>query len=244
MRVALERRWTKTSYILVGGYLDYVSLSEKEAVNPESTPVGEKLNLFIPTGLVAASIDRSNDVLDPTRGWRVQFRAEPTWVTGDRSVAYVKALAQVSGYLPVTANDATVLAARFEVGSILGGNIPGVPGDRRFYSGGGGSVRGFAYQAVGPRLSDNTPEGGLSLVEASFEVRHRLNAQWGVVAFVDAGSLGTTSAPDFRTGSIGAGVGVRYDLGFGPLRLDIATPLTPRKGDAPVQVYISLGQSF
>jgi translocation and assembly module TamA len=119
-----------------------------------------------------------------------------------------------------------------------------VPGDRRFYSGGGGSVRGFAYQAVGPRLSDNTPEGGLSLVEASFEVRRRLNAQWGVAAFVDAGSVGTTSAPDFRNGSVGAGVGVRYNLGFGPLRLDVATPLTPHKGDAPVQVYISLGQSF
>jgi translocation and assembly module TamA len=244
MRVALERRWTKTSYVIVGGYLNYVSLSQKEAVNPESTPVGVKLNLFIPTGLVAATIDRSNDVLDPTRGWRVRVRAEPTWVTGDRSVAYVKAQAQVSGYLPVTANDATVLAARFELGSILGGNIPDVPGDRRFYSGGGGSVRGFAYQAVGPRLSDNTPEGGLSLVEAAFEVRRRLSARWGVAAFVDAGSVGTTSAPDFRHGSIGAGVGVRYDLGFGPLRLDVATPLTPHHGDAPVQIYISLGQSF
>jgi translocation and assembly module TamA len=105
-------------------------------------------------------------------------------------------------------------------------------------------VRGFAYQAVGPRLSDNTPEGGLSLAEASFEVRHRLSAQWGVVAFLDAGSVGSTSAPDFRNGGVGAGVGVRYDFGFGPLRLDVAAPLNPRQGDAPVEVYISIGQSF
>jgi translocation and assembly module TamA len=244
IRAAVERHWTKTTYVTLGAYLDYVALSESEAINPEGTPVGEKLKLLIPTGLVAFALDRSNDVLDPTRGWRFQIRAEPTWVTGDRSVTYLKTQAQISGYLPVTANDGTVLAGRFELGSILGGDIPAVPADRRFYSGGGGSVRGFGYQAVGPRLSNNTPEGGLSLAEASFEVRRKINARWGVVAFVDAGSVGLTQAPDFRTGSIGAGVGVRYNLGFGPLRLDLATPLNPRQGDSPVEVYISIGQSF
>jgi len=193
---------------------------------------------------VALAVDRSNDILDPTRGWRFQIRAEPTWVMGDRQITYLKTQAQVSGYLPVTANDGTVLAGRLEVGSILGGAIPAVPADRRFYSGGGGSVRGFAYQAVGPRLSNNQPEGGLSLAEASFEVRRRITDKWGVVAFVDAGSVGLGQAPDFHTGSVGAGVGVRYNLGFGPLRLDIATPLNPREGDSPVEVYISIGQSF
>ena len=244
VRVAVERHWTKTTFLTLGGYLDYVSLAEKDEVNPDSLPVGEHLNLLIPTVLVAFNLDRSNDVLDPTRGWRFQIRAEPTYVTGDRSVAYVKTFAQVSGYLPFGPRDGTVLAGRLALGSILGGNIPAVPADRRFYSGGGGSVRGFGYQAVGPRLSDNTPEGGLSLAEASLEVRHRLNARWGVVAFVDAGSVGTSTAPDFKDVSYGVGVGVRYDLGFGPLRLDIATPLNPRHGDAAIQLYISIGQSF
>jgi translocation and assembly module TamA len=244
IRAAVERHWTKTTFATLGLYLDYVSLSESTAVNPEETPVGEKLKLLIPTGLVAFALDRSNDILDPTRGWRFQVRAEPTWVTGDRQIAYLKTQAQVSGFLPVTANDGTVLAGRLEFGSILGGAIPAVPADRRFYSGGGGSVRGFAYQAVGPRLSNNLPEGGLSLAEASFEVRRRITDKWGVVAFVDAGSVGLSQAPDFRTGSVGAGVGVRYNLGFGPMRLDIATPLNPRPGDSPVEVYISIGQSF
>ena len=101
----MERHWTKTTYVTLGVYLDYVSLSTVNAVNPESTPVGEKLNLFIPTGLVAFALDRSNDVLDPTRGWRAQFRAEPTLVTGTREVDYIKMIGQVSGYLPVTAED-------------------------------------------------------------------------------------------------------------------------------------------
>jgi len=171
-------------------------------------------------------------------------RILPTWVTGDRNLVYLTTQAQASGYLPLDSNADTVLAARIKLGSILGGDLPGVPADRRFYSGGGGSVRGFAYQAVGPRLSDNTPEGGLSLAETSFEVRRMITARWGVVAFVDAGSVGVTEAPDFTNVSTGVGVGVRYDLGFGPLRFDIATPLDPREGDSAVQVYLSIGQSF
>jgi len=154
----------------------------------------------------------------------------------------VKVQAQASGYWPV--GPGTVLAARVKVGSILGGSIPEVPTDRRFFAGGGGSVRGFSYQGVGPQLSDGTPTGGLSLFESSFEVRQHVSGPWGVAAFVDAGSLGQIVVPNFNHVSIGAGVGVRYDLGFGPIRVDVATPLNREHGDPVVQVYLSIGQSF
>jgi translocation and assembly module TamA len=238
------RRFTKTTSVSLGGAFDYDATREKDAVNPLATPVGENLKLLITTGLAAFTLDRSNDPLDPTRGWRIDARAEPTWITGDRDLVYLKAETQMSGYVPLDAEAETVLAARVRMGSILGGEIPDVPADRRFYAGGGGSVRGYSYQAVGPRLSDNTPAGGLSLVESSFEVRRRLNARWGLVAFVDTGSVGGAEAPQFRGFSTGVGVGVRYNLGFGPFRLDLATPLNPRQGDGPIQVYLSIGQSF
>jgi len=244
VRMDVERHYTKTTFITLGGAFDFVSTREKTEVNPQATPVGVDLNLFITTTLAAFTLDRSNDVLDPTRGWRLDMRAEPTWIAGDRDLVYLKTQAQASAYLPLDATAATVIAGRLKLGSILGGSIPDVPADRRFYAGGGGSVRGYGYQAVGPRLSDNTPEGGLSLFESSIEVRRRLTRQWGIVAFVDAGSVGTGTAPQFRDFSTGVGIGVRYNLGFGPLRLDIATPLNPRQGDGPVQVYVSIGQSF
>jgi len=244
VRLDVERHYTKTTFITLGGYFDYTAIREKSAINPLATPVGEDLKLFITTGLAAFTLDRSNDPLDPTRGWRLDMRAEPTWITGDRDLAYLKTQAQASGYLPIGADARNVIAARVRIGSILGGELPDVPADRRFYGGGGGSVRGYGFQAVGPRLSDNTPEGGLSLVETSLEIRHRLTSQWGVVAFIDSGSVGGASTPDFRDFSTGVGVGVRYNLGFGPFRLDIATPLNPRLGDGRVQVYLSIGQSF
>ena len=119
-----------------------------------------------------------------------------------------------------------------------------VPSDRLFYSGGGGSVRGFEYQGVGPRLPDNTPRGGLSLFETSVEIRRNVWRNFEAVAFVDAGAIGFQPTPDFNNLRYGAGIGVRYRLPFGPIRADIAFPLDRRDGDADFQIYVSIGQAF
>lgn len=206
------------------------------------TPLGRDLITF--TGLADAQLDRSDAPLDPRRGWRVSARLEPTFLTGDGAFAYLKVQGQVSGYLPFDPKGDTVLAARVHLGSITNGVESDIPAPQRFFAGGGGSVRGFGYQEVGPRLADNTPEGGLSLAEASAELRHRLSNEWGLVAFVDAGTVGTNTLPNFRDSSVGAGIGVRYNLGFGPIRVDLATPLTTRHGEPPLQIYVSIGQSF
>ncbi len=137
-----------------------------------------------------------------------------------------------------------MIAARVKLGGIAGGNIPGVPAQDRFYAGGGGSVRGYGYQLVGPRYPDNTPEGGVSLFETSVELRRKLTGAWSVAAFADAGSVGLHPYPEFREPAVGVGIGVRYNLGFGPIRVDVATPLNPRRGDSAVQLYLSIGQSF
>jgi translocation and assembly module TamA len=243
VRVDVVRRFDKTNAITLGVSLDYASTREKTAINLLATPVGENLNLAIATLKTGFTLDRSNSILNPTRGWRLDAEADPTFITGDRTLGYLKTQGQLSGYAPL-GGGWPVLAARLKLGSIWGGSIPDVPADRRFFAGGGGSVRGYGYQEVGPRLSDNTPEGGLSLTEASIELRQALTRRWGLVAFADAGEIGSTDMPAFDALAYGVGLGVRYDLGFGPLRLDLATPLNPRAGDSRVQVYISIGQAF
>lgn len=236
----VQRRFGKTSYVTVGGSLDYSQTDELQAKTLR--PFGRDLVTIAALGALA--LDRSDDPLDPKRGWRVEGRLEPTLIAGSDTLPYLKAQAQATAYMPFGAKARTVVAGRVKVGSIVGGLIPEVPASRRFYSGGGGSVRGYAYQGIGPRLSDNTPAGGLSLTEASVELRQKLTARWGVVAFLDAGSIGSDPTPSFKDLSVGAGVGVRYDLGFGPIRADIAVPLNKRQGDPSFQVYLSIGQSF
>src|SRR5690606_4746563 len=167
-----------------------------------------------------------------------------TYVTGEDSVGFLRAQGQVSAYLPVEDDARTVIAGRVRLGSIVGGSIQAIPSDRLFYSGGGGSVRGFSYQGVGPRLADNTPLGGLSLFEASLEARRRFGDRWGGAVFVDAGSVGQDEIPAFDDLRYGVGFGVRYNLPFGPIRADIAFPVNKHEGDPDFQIYISIGQAF
>jgi translocation and assembly module TamA len=209
---------------------------------------GVLLHRVRPLATVATSIqyswDRSNDILNPKQGWRFEVQAEPTISAGSGPIAYVRAQAQASAYQPFDMAGDTVLAERVHVGSILNGSIPAIPASRRFYSGGGGSVRGYGYQEVGPRFPDNSPAGGVSLIETSVELRRKVFGPFGMAMFVDSGVLSTEHSFDFNAAQTGVGVGLRYDLGFAPLRADIAVPLQRRTGDSSVQIYLSIGQSF
>ncbi len=243
----VTRRWGHNAifgltgtYFTWGGSLDVGRTSEVRIGT--LTPLGRDIVTL--AGLADMALDRSDDPLDPRRGWRVSARVEPTLLTGVGTLPYLKVQSQVSAYLPFGPQADTVLAGRVHLGSILNGTVAEIPAPQRFYAGGGGSVRGFGFQEVGPRLADNTPQGGLSLLEGSVELRHWLNDRWGIVGFVDAGAVGGAQFPNFRELSIGAGLGLRYNLGFGPIRIDVATPLTSRRGQAPFQAYVSIGQSF
>jgi translocation and assembly module TamA len=243
----LTRRWGRNAtFGLTGTYFTWgasLDLSHTSEVKIGSlTSLGR--DLVTVAGLADMALDRSDDPLDPKHGWRISARVEPTLLTGDGVLPYLKLQSQLTGYLPFDVKGDTVLAGRVHLGSITNGSVADIPAPQRFYAGGGGSVRGFGFQEVGPRLADNTPQGGLSLAEGSVELRHRLTDRWGLVAFVDAGTVGGKQLPTFQDLSVGAGLGVRYNLGFGPIRVDFATPVTSRRGQAPFQVYVSIGQSF
>ncbi len=240
----LQQRIGKTSWFSYGVGLDAGRYDENRFDPVTGAPVKFERELIILTGRGSAYLDHSNDPLDPTTGWRLTTSVQPTAVSGEDSTVFLRAEAQATAYLPVQDNARTVLAGRVRLGSIMGGEELTVPSDRLFYSGGGGSVRGYEYQGVAPRLPDNTPRGGLSLFEASAEVRRNLFRNFQGVVFVDAGSVGFDQAPDFSNMRYGAGFGLRYKLPFGPIRADIAFPIDKREGDADFQVYVSIGQAF
>jgi translocation and assembly module TamA len=137
-----------------------------------------------------------------------------------------------------------VLAGRLALGGILGATADEIPPDWRFYAGGGGSVRGYPFQSIGPETAAGTPAGGTSLLEASLELRQRIGERWGGVVFVDAGSVSDQGALGSEGLAVGVGAGVRWFTPVGPVRFDLATPLDPGDGDAPVQLYIGIGQAF
>jgi len=192
-----------------------------------------------------ATLDGSDDLLDPRSGYRVTFFAEPeaSRTLGEVS-PYLRARTDAS-YYQLVGN--TVVAARFAVATVVGADLADIAPSRRLYSGGGGSVRGFGFQAIGPRNEFDEPEGGRSLLEAAIEARIPTGLFDGaleVVPFFDLGSISNETRPDLDVVRAGAGVGVRYKTSFGPIRVDVGVPLNPTAFDAPVVVYVSLGQAF
>ena len=191
-----------------------------------------------------ARFDKTDSLLDPRSGWRANARVEPSYTFGDETSPYVRMVGQVSTYIPFDDKRRYVLAGRLKAGAVVGASVAQLPVDTRFYAGGGGSVRGYSYQGIGPRAADGTPLGGTSVIEASIEARYAWRPNIGFVAFVDAGNVSTEQFSDFGDARYGAGLGVRYTTPAGPIRLDVAAPLNPTDFDDPVQIYISIGQAF
>ena len=185
--------------------------------------------------------DRSDSLLDPTRGFRAQILVQPEGALSDGFRPYVRSQLDGSAYYPV--GDSLVIAGRARIGSTLGIDRFNLAPSRRFYAGGGGSVRGFGFQQLGPKDPDDRPLGGLSLTEAAAEVRYRFG-DFGVVGFVDMGQVYEERVPSFRGLRTGVGIGGRYYTNFGPLRVDVATPLGRRPGESRFNIYISIGQAF
>ncbi len=216
---------------------------------------------FFIGGLIGSvGYDRSNSLLDPTRGFRLSARVNPEASLRDGSEFYLRTQVDGSYYQPI--GEDFVIAARARLGSIFGIARDRLAPSRRFYSGGGGSVRGFAFQELGPHITvpnpafdpaEDDPEevpptlslpvGGRGLTEFAIEGRYRFG-NYGIVAFVDAGSVTEKEYPTFDDMRFGIGVGGRLYTNFGPLRLDIATPIGRREGEGLISVYVSIGQAF
>lgn len=219
------------------------TLGAASEVTREEDAFEERDQQILSTSL-GVRLDYANDPLDATKGWRIDARGEPGVVIGDREAQYLSLNGQISAYQPIDRKQHFVIATRLRSGFVYGAALSDLPVSRRFFAGGGGSARGFEFQSVGPRDEDGTPTGGRGLLEVSGELRWRREGPLGFVAFFDGASVTENEGVSLNDVRYSAGLGVRYDTVIGPLRFDIATPLDPRDGDAPIQLYVSVGQAF
>lgn len=221
--------------------VDYGLSLERSRIEEDGTE--ERFTLVgIPLG---ASLDTSNDLLNPTRGGRTRLKFTPYLESLGSTLSFYSTSLRHSQYLALDEKGDLVLAARAGIGSIVGASTSNLPADKRFYAGGSGSVRGYALQSVGPLDASNEPTGGSALLDFGMELRWRVYGDFGIVPFIDAGQVYDQEVPNFDEElQWAAGLGFRYFTAIGPIRADIAFPLNPRDSDDIFQVYFSLGQAF
>lgn len=209
---------------------------EDDGIEKRFTLVG------IPLGV---TLDTSNDLLNPTDGGRTRLRFIPYLETLGSTQSFYSVSLRHSEYLALDSEGDLVLAGRAGIGSTVGASTGNLPADKRFYAGGSGSVRGYAFQSVGPLDSADEPIGGSSLLDFAMELRWRVFGDFGVVPFVDAGQVYDQETPSLDEElQWAAGLGLRYFTAIGPIRADVAIPLNPRDSDESFQLYFSLGQAF
>jgi translocation and assembly module TamA len=225
-------------------YAENLNYSLSGFTSYSETRDGTGLRVFRLVGLnTEVSLDRRDTPLDAASGYFLRATLTPMREfsfgnTGLRTELEARA------YYGFAQDDQFVLAGRFYAGSLSGMPIAQSPTDLLFFSGGDGSVRGYEYQSRGITLGGGF-SGGASMLTLNAELRMKINADFGAVAFFDAGAVGASSVPGLSAGlHSGAGIGLRYNTGLGPLRLDIARGFDRRPGDAGFGIYIGLGQAF
>jgi translocation and assembly module TamA len=235
---------------------ELIATNENEARFP---PLSIADAFFLAGVTAQLGYDGSNSLLDPTRGFRLLGRTNPEVSLREPTQPYIRNIVEGSVYYPVS--DQLVIASRARAGSIYGAELAELAPSRRLYAGGGGSVRGFGFQELGPKVEianpkfdptdpdekdDPTifvPTGGRSLVEFAIEARYRFG-NFGVVPFVDVGQVYDSRFPTLSNLRFGVGIGGRVYTNFGPLRFDVAMPIGRKEGESKYAVYVSIGQAF
>ncbi len=187
--------------------------------------------------------DARDNKFNPTEGYRATLAATPSYEAFNGTI-FSSFEGSISGYQAIGQEDNVVFAGKVAAGFLVGGELQDIPATRRFFAGGGGSVRGYGYQEISPYDADNEATGGKSYVTASLEARVRITDTIGIVPFIDVGTVSADTFPDFGDFRAGAGVGIRYATPFGPLRLDFAVPLNKYENGTAYGIYAGIGQSF
>lgn len=196
-------------------------------------------HLMVP---IALTWDRRDAALNPTEGTFLRAEAMP-FAGLDGSASGARGYLDARAYRSIGDKNAVTFAGRMQFGTLVGAGITETPSDMLFLSGGSGTVRGHTYQSLAI-TNGATQTGGRSFLGLSGEARAKLTDKVSAVGFYDAGYIGANSWLDDTGGwQSGAGLGLRYDTGIGPIRLDVAAPVAGASSGG-VQIYVGIGQAF
>lgn len=198
-----------------------------------------KLPIFVRFG-------KANSLLDPTEGYSLNIKMTPSLQLSRHVFGYCPTLFTGTFYQPLTEDHSVVFATKATFGSIFGASRRAIPPSELFYAGNENTLRGYSYMTVSPLNQKGKPIGGRSIGVLSFETRFKLTDKLGAVGFYEIGNVYGSRVPQLNHKQLqSVGAGLRYGTPVGPLRFDVAFPLSKRREiDGDYQLYMSIGQSF
>lgn len=175
----------------------------------------------------------ADTVSRPVHGRRVQLDVRGATDTLVSDISFWQT--RLNGRFIVPVASVGRFAARADLGYTETAQFSRLPPSLRFYAGGAESVRGYRYQSIGPVDDDGDVTGGRYLTVGNVEYEHFLTPSWGVAAFYDIGRAFNDGSEPYRKG---AGIGARWRLPIGMVRLDVARALSLE--DRPFRVHFSI----
>ncbi len=233
-----EDRYTSHRAFLEGGYdwrrkrwqyrLSATTAYEKFSIGNDK----DELYLTYPT--LQATYTSTKNRLNPENG--LQMRAnvlaaaehvfsEINFVQSNINLRYIHSF-----------NDKNRIIARFDGGANWTDNFHRLPPGLRYFTGGDSSIRGYAYESIGPRDGSGQNIGGKYLAVGGLEYEYSLTSSLALAAFVDGGdALSDTFTPKY-----GAGIGLHWHSPVGPIRIDFGHGFDKKYGD-PLRVHLTIG---
>ncbi|KXJ44828.1 outer membrane protein assembly factor [Marinobacter salarius] len=193
----------------------------------------EQSSLLLP-GLGYSKL-QADSPLDPSRGYRIQFDVTGSHRAVISDVDILHANVLVKGLYTLADNHRFL--SRFQFGGVATNRFSDVPPSLRFFAGGDQTVRGYGYETLSPRNSEDVAIGGRYLMVGSVEYQYEFTENWRVAAFVDEGNAMDDLSDPLATG---VGLGIRWISPVGPLRLDVAKGLDPEFG-GEWRIHFSMG---
>lgn len=241
-RSALTRRLTRRITAEVFSEISYSELDTAVLTPPELGPG----RYGTASGGVRLTFDYRDHPLLARHGWLLGLSTEGGLINGDENVSFFRGELNAGWYRALSARWRFALGARARV-LLTPSEVDDIPIDLRLFNGGATSVRSFAERELGPMSAKgDTPLGGLATGVVSAELSYEPVRNLEVAAFVDAGSIGEDAATYLKTDDVryGIGLGVRYRLPVGPLRIDYGVNPDRREGEAFGALHVTFGFAF
>ena len=235
LRIELARKFTP--HWEAGGYAVFET-TKISSLSIDPRFAGPQDYVLAAVGLTQ-TLDYRDDVTNPTRGWVFTTSADVDALGG--RVAFARASARYSWYRTF---GKTLLGLGARAGWIIPVGDEVVPIDLRFVNGGGTTVRSFAERKLGPKDAGGNPLGGNFYTVFNAEWDYPIKGALGGAIFADAGNLLGASKVSLDDMRYAVGVGLRYQLPIGPVRIDYGYNPSPKAGDAAGAFHLSFGFAF